>query len=60
MGTRVSLGIARLGHEANHSSSSSVEVKNECNHSSAPHIYLGVHSGKFNLVVFDIFYATGE
>lgn len=60
MGTRVSLGVARLGHEADYSSPCSVEVKNEWSHTSASHIYLGVHSEKFNLVVFGIFYASEE
>ena len=60
VGTRVSLGVAQLGHEANYSPPSSVEVKNEWSHMSASHIYLGVHSEKFNLVVFDIFYASEE
>jgi hypothetical protein len=60
VGTRASLGVARLGHEANYSSPSSVEVKNEWSHTSASHIYLGVHNEKFNLVAFDIFYASEE
>jgi len=60
VGTRVSLGVARLGHEANYSPPSSVEVKNEWSHTSATHIYLGVHSEKLNLVVFDIFYESKE
>jgi hypothetical protein len=55
VGTRVSLGVMRLGYEANYLPPSSVEVKNEWSHASASHTYLGVHSEEFNLVVFDIF-----
>jgi hypothetical protein len=56
VGTRVSLGVMRLGHEANFSPPSSVEVKNEWSHTSASHTYILVCTVRSLTLLFLIYF----